>query len=376
MVFYLGYYDLNAREGRVSSPAGNAKMGYVADVISSVEKCVIVSAATISTVGSQKASLIQASPTLKLKKFHAVSNKNRLIRGIWVRLSKVRIASYLIANIHRNDILVVYHSLALMPIVRLVKKVKKMKLILDCNEIYNDVVQTAPGARDAEVRYCQEADAYLLACKQLNSIVNPTGKPFLEINGATNPLPDEYRKRDDGFIHVVYAGTLAVEKGGAAAAADVAAYLPSNYWVHILGFGSKEQVDTICAKVEDVSRKAKARVSYEGVLYDDEFNEYIGRCHVGLSTQNPDAKFSLSSFPSKILTYMSAGLRVVTIRIPVIEESSVGSYLFFYDEQSPEVLASAIMKAAESDCIDPRKVIKDLDVQIRKGMRSLLFDAV
>lgn len=371
MIYYLGYYDINDTEGRSFSPAAKGMMDYVADVLSAIDRCEIISASTISSSGIRKSSKVAISDSLTLKKFHAVSNANRVIRHVWGSISKFCIAVYCLRNIKHSDVLVVYHSLALLPIVKFLRAFKKAKLILEVNEVYNDVVATNSRNRKKEIEYCQDADGYILACNELNQIVNVKHLNYVVINGATKVSAIEYRKFNDGHVHVVYAGTLAPEKGGAAAAA-AAAYLPPDYVVHILGFGSKKQVEDICSLIKEINKSSAAEARYEGVLYGDDFSSFIGRCHVGLSTQNPDAAFNASSFPSKILTYMSVGLKVVSIRTPVIEGSSVGKYIFFYDKQNPQLLAAAIVAAANDKSQSPRSVIEGLDLKIREKTRSLI----
>lgn len=39
---------------------------------------------------------------------------------------------------------------------------------------------------------------------------------------------------------------------------------------------------------------------------------------------------------------MANGLRVVSVRIPVVEESGIGKCVYYYDEQTPENIAKAI----------------------------------
>ena len=49
--------------------------------------------------------------------------------------------------------------------------------------------------------------------------------------------------------------------------------------------------------------------------------KFIQKCQIGLCTQNIDAAFNTTSFPSKILSYMSNGLEVVGVNIAAIKNS-------------------------------------------------------
>lgn len=64
------------------------------------------------------------------------------------------------------------------------------------------------------------------------------------------------------------------------------------------------------------------------------------------------------SFPSKIITYMANGLRVVSANIRSVKSSLVGEYLTYYDNNTPEDIAKAIMtinKEAGGIDIDTKK---------------------
>jgi hypothetical protein len=121
-----------------------------------------------------------------------------------------------------------------------------------------------------------------------------------------------------------------------------------------------------------VSLKTEATVTYDGVLLGEEYTGFLQSCHIGLSTQDPCASFNATSFPSKILSYMSNGLRVVSIRIPAIETSEVGQYMYYYDEQTPEEIAKAIMAVDLKDAYDPRAVLDGMDRRFRDAVRDLL----
>ena len=68
-----------------------------------------------------------------------------------------------------------------------------------------------------------------------------------------------------------------------------------------------------------------------------------------MSTQNPAAAFNATSFPSKVLVYLSNGLKVVSIHIPAIAQSAVADNLYFYDVQTPEKIAEAIIRASKEE---------------------------
>ena len=70
---------------------------------------------------------------------------------------------------------------------------------------------------------------------------------------------------------------------------------------------------------------------------------------------------------------MANGLRVVSIRIPAIEQSAVGKNMYYYDKQTPEEIAKAIMSVDLNDGYDGRAKIKQMDIRFRKELRSYLI---
>ena len=122
----------------------------------------------------------------------------------------------------------------------------------------------------------------------------------------------------------------------------------------------------------EIDEKSKAHVIYDGLLSGEEYIRFIQSCDIGLSTQNPDAAFNATSFPSKILSYLSNGLRVVSIRIPAIEGSDVGDKLFYYDEQTPKQIADAILSVDMAQAYDSRSDIVDLSNKFQNELMLMM----
>ena len=150
--------------------------------------------------------------------------------------------------------------------------------------------------------------------------------------------------------------------------------MPENYHIHILGFGTNEQIENIKSIIEQNSDKKTAEVSYDGLLSGEEYIRFLQSCDIGLSTQNPDATFNGTSFPSKILSYMANGLRVVSIDIESVRESEVGDLITYYDEQLPENIAKAIESVDMSFPYDSRQRLMELNQKFQKEMGKLIED--
>ena len=257
----------------------------------------------------------------------------------------------------------------------LLKKIRNFKLVLELEEIYSDV-SGIQRQKKLEIKMANVADAYIFPTQQLNDLVNIKRKPFVIIHGTYDVEKPRKCNFNDNNIHVVYAGTLDLKKGGSEIAVKVANFLPANYHIHILGFGTKSQIEYIKDCIKNNSCENSAIITYDGVLSGEDYIRFIQSCQIGLSTQNAIPAFNNnSSFPSKILSYMSNGLRVVSAKIKVVEKSKVGDMIIYYNHQTPKEIAMAIQKVNFLSDYDSRKRINNLNNIFREEL-SLLLEEV
>jgi glycosyltransferase involved in cell wall biosynthesis len=370
---YIGYYDLpNSNVGRNYSVAASMKLEYIISAINMAGYDIHMISAS-SCCGPDfkfyKFETKKLSDKFKLTFMPSVGGLNVFSRALRKITHPAILFIYLFFILRKSDTVFVYHSYQFERLIYLLKKLIGFKLVLEVEEIYQDVANLSKRQQEGEYKLFNAADAFEFSTELLNTKVNIDNKPFV-INYGTYTVEKIRSSQLTDKIHVVYAGTFDPAKGGAAAAA-AAAYLPGNYHVHILGFGSHQQVEDIKKLVQDISSKSDATITYDGLLKGEEFIQTIQKYHIGLSTQNPDAAFKETSFPSKVLTYMANGLKVVSIDIPAIHDSEVGPYITYYSQQDSKLLANAIVEAASSD-VNPREVVKRLDENFVKALTDML----
>lgn len=375
MIYYIGYYSPqdNQQTRKIILSAVN-KMDYIINTINSLgDSQTIVSCSETKEKRGYMGEEIQLKDNINLKTFRTFGRKNAFTKLADMVFIKLQMFFYLLKRLKKDDIMLVYHSPYYCNTVKLLRKIKKCRLILEMEELYSDV-SGDKKLRGKELSVCRSADAFIFPTELLNAAVNCKGKPFSVIHGTYNVENERERIFNDGRIHVVYAGTFDPRKGGAAAAAAAAAYLPDSYHIHILGFGSDEEVQKMKALITEISKSSKAKVTYDGLLSGEEYIRFIQSCDIGLSTQNPDAEFNSTSFPSKILSYMANGLRVVSIKIPAIEKSAVGNYMYYYNNQTPEEIAEAIKSVDLNDNYNGREIISNLSDKFCNNLNSILED--
>lgn len=371
-IFYIGYYSSPSIIPERNIPlAGRNKMDYTIDALKNIFDCVeIISMANTKDKRYYAPSVYQEiKEGVYLKLFKSYVASNRLFAFCNYLLLRIQLFCYLLANVKCNDTVLVYHSLAYKKWILRAKKIIGFKFVLELNEIYSDVAPKYEKYRSLEIANINIADGFLFANDLMNGLFNVKNKPFAVGYGIykiENKVADKF---NDDFIHLVYAGTLDPDKGGASAAIAAAKYLPSNYHIHILGFGTPEMIKAVEIHITKMRVDAKCRISYDGVYDGSDFMAFLQKCHIGLSTQNPNASFNDTSFPSKILTYLANGLQVVSIAIPAISRSQMKDDITFYQEQTPEDIASAIMKI--NDFTPRYRKLNNLDRQFRIQIQNL-----
>lgn len=368
---YISFYDTQ-KDRRGMCVAAVNKINYIAGALNRIGvKVEIISASMIAYNKIDKCTekLTQDTDICYFKTNK--TSKNKLKRIYNVFRQSIILFFYLLKNVKRDEEIIVYHSLGLMRSVYLAKKIKKFKMILETEEIYTDVVSKTKKTVNMERKFIDCADKYIFPTELLNKKLNTEGKPYAIIHG-TYQTEEKYDETfNDDKIHVVYAGTFNPKKGGALAAL-AAEYLSSDYQVHILGFGNQKEKENIERIVEEVNNKTPDKLKFEGLLIGEDYIKFLQKCHIGLSPQNPDAEFNGTSFPSKILSYMSNGLRVVSIKIPAIYESKIGNDIYYYDKQAPEEISKAIMNINLNDSYNGRERVRKLDEEFCQDLKGLL----
>ena len=372
-IFYMSYYNsTNSSERRNAVLSSVNKMNYICEAIeNNGYNTEIVSASGATEKKFCKSKKVKLTDKTTLKLFSSLPRLNRIVSVIDRVILKTKLFLYMIKNTNKDSIVMVYHSLGYMSLVKRLKKLKGFKLIIEAEEIYGDVIGDEKTSQK-EYEFFKIADAFIFPTEFLSEKVNTEKKPEVIIYGTYHIEKELPKLFSDGKTHCVYAGTLDPRKGGAIASAESALFLNENYHIHILGFGNEKEKAEMLNTIDSISKKSKAKITYDGLLSGEEYIKFIQSCDIGLSTQNPNGKYNDTSFPSKILSYMANGLRVISVRIPVVEESGIGKCVYYYDEQTPENIAKAIKSIDFSEEYDSRKTIGVLDKAFICDLKTML----
>lgn len=371
---YIAFYDTEKfkYENRSVAPSALNVVKYMADtMVKSGKDIEIISPSRTlnekgyypgrkTVVGNHE--ILYQPPTFGVK-----SRIGRYFSALWVR---IWLLCFLLRNVKKYEEIIMYHSAAFMNIVKVIKKIKKVKLVMEIREIYGDA-KNNPKMRKRELKYFDIADGYIFPTVLLNQDINKQEKPFIIATGIYKYEAKENRRSKDNKIHVIYAGTFESSKNGAGNSIDIAEFLDENYHMHILGYGTNEMIENIRRRIAEVSQKTKCTITYDGLKSGKEFNDFLQQCDIGISVQNA-GQYNDTSFPSKIFTYMANGLKVVSNRIPAVEQSAVGDYVIYADVIDPYKIAEQIKNIGKISKIDNEQLFEELDRKLTEDIFELL----
>lgn len=373
-LIYVGYYDCdsNAAENRNYVLAARSKMDYVISAARRAGRSVlVVSASQTFNRRGYRGRIVPLAAGLRVRLFRTLPWGGRVRRVLSRTQMGMALLAWLLINTGRDDEVLVYHSVAYSSVIQLAHRVRGFRLILEVEEVYANVSGNKADYR-REMNLFRRADAFIFPTARMSRTVNPQGRRSAVAHGAYAIEAPQSSTFGDDRIHVVYAGTFDPRKGGAQTAIASAMCLDHRYHLHIIGSGNHDEVAAVRLRVDEVSSRVQCAVTFDGTKTGEEYARFLQACHIGLSTQRPDSSYCDTSFPSKILSYMANGLHVVSIRIPVVEESAVGDLVHYYEEDDGESVATAIMGVDLSAPYDSRARIRELDNHFVRELSRLL----
>ena len=370
---YFSYYGCNDPERRRdNSPAADTKMDYIMEVLNRIGYDV------------EHVSLAQSATPKYISGYCEKKGNNtfRYFASFGKTLSPLRVFNrwfvhlqfliWCMFNLKRNEQVLVYHSLGFDADFLFLKKIKGIRIIGDIEEIYQDVSKQKPSQERNEYRFIDICDKYMFPNTILNERLNKSNKPFVVVHGIYKPNRYSEVSYDDGKIHILYAGTYDPNKGGALASVRAAEFLDGRFHLHLTGFGTKADEESVIKEIERMKPLTKCQITFHGYLNDSAFYDLMHNCSIGLCTQDPTSLLNLTSFPSKILNYMANGLLVLSGRNRAIEDSAVGDIVYYYDSQTPQNIAHAIQTMDLKDCDKGNNRLLQLDATFLEDLKHIL----
>ncbi|MHB1153398.1 MAG: glycosyltransferase [Eubacteriales bacterium] len=374
---FINYHTYpNEEPKRTGALSAINKVNYIIDVLSKIyDEVEIISPSWI--IGSYKGfaseKKVSVSPNVSIVYTPSCGGNSWFNMFVKYIMSRLWLIIFLLKQIKSGDTVIVYHQPTLMMPIKFIRLIKNFRLIIEDEEIYENVrEEIIEKKREKEIAYLRTADSYIFPTILLNNRVNINNKPFIISHGTYSAEKHLTEKFNDGKIHCVYAGTFNRIKGGAFLAIAAGKHLNNQYHLHIIGFGNEEETKKIIQAIQETSATTSCLITNDGMLCGDEYLKFLQSCHIGLSTQNPDAQYNETSFPSKILSYMANGLRVVSVKIPVLETSSINDLIYYYIVNNPESIAKTIQSINIYDDYNSRNRIGQLNNEFVYNVDKML----
>lgn len=371
------FYDIKKykEEERVFAPSAATVIDYIAYTLNRLNIQVeIISPAETRKVSGKfpmRSELISDGITLT----QGASNgyRNKILRIISKIQSRLWLVKYLLKNTKKNEVVFFWDSPVLYEPLIIFRKLdkKNVKILYFASEIFQEVLPLGRLKRKMEWKLFEDVDMFLVSTEMLDKKINHTGKKSVLLHG-TYRLTHEYNSKfNDGKIHVLYAGIINKTKGSGKAV-EIASYLPEKFHINIIGYGKKEDIDILNASIEKSNSVNPCKITYDGTLFGEEYNRYLQKCDIGICSQNINAKYNESSFPSKILSYLSNGLRVVSVDIKAIHSSEIGDLLYYTKTDSAKDFAKTIINIDMNIPYNSRKAIENLDKKFMTELSEML----
>jgi glycosyltransferase involved in cell wall biosynthesis len=158
----------------------------------------------------------------------------------------------------------------------------------------------------------------------------------------------KFGKRDLRFL---YSGSLDKTRG-VDLILSAFALLPASGWqLDITGAGEFQE------QVREHASGPGNRITFHSTLSPGPYDRVLRECDVGLNCQRASDPISEVTFPSKIFTYLSAGLVVLSSSasgVPAV----CGDACVYYDAETPTSLAQAMQRLMENFATIQKRAIK------------------
>ena len=378
-IYYIASFDIeaNKKENRLNILSSTNKINYLISVLNELGYCVDV---------------ISTSPTLNkrcysgkichwgvntIKLFPTTWRGGALLKILNIVVMNMAIAWYIIAKIRAKDTVIIYHSYGTMWL-NMLLKLKGTNLIIECEEIYGDIFGQK-WLSFLEHNLLKIGNAYIYPTNLLNGIVNKNNQPYLVVHGAYNDVgskifsdcAEESVQFAPLLYHVAYTGILDPRKG----CIDVvraAEFLDDTYHIHILGFGSDSEIELLEQEIDRICTLTKCKITYDGLRKGQEYTNYLTHINLGVCTLDTSRQFTMTQFPSKIISYMSVGVPVLCSEVKAIKECYVSDAITFYSGNTPQDIANGIKVARFKHRIDTISLLEACDSRLKQELKELI----
>ncbi len=194
-------------------------------------------------------------------------------------------------------------------------------------------------ARKITANSYRQLDSYVFLTEQMNEVINPTGKPYIVMEGLVDinmkTFDNELSQKAEGKV-VMYAGALREAYGLKNLAEGFMNCTNGDARLWIFGDGDyKDELKAFQAK--------DPRITYFGAVPLKTVVEKELEATVMINPRPADMEFTKYSFPSKNMEYMVSGTPILTTRLPGMPQEYY-DYIYTVDGSTAEDITLALNK--------------------------------
>lgn len=372
---YIVSYDVpeNNKENRLNIPSSANKIDYIINTLNKIGyKVEIISTSQTLNKKCYKGKTINFNNnTLKL--FPTTWRGKFILKTVNQIVMRTSIIFYLTKNIKKNDKIIIYHSLGNLWILRYLKKCKKVEIIEEVEEIYNLISNNQKQAKK-EIKYLKLADKYIFPTKIINDVLKIKNIKSIVVHGSyiisNFKEYNDDAKFDENKINIGYTG-LIDKKKGCFEIIKTGSLLDENYHIHILGFGDKTEIEKMKKIISEENAKNKCQISYDGIRKGKDYDNYLKKLDIGICSIDSSKEYADVQFPSKIISYLTANLKVICSSNKSVKTSDVAEAINFYEGNTPKQIAEVIKKCKNTQN-NSQTIIKKCDEKFKIELKKLI----
>ena len=238
--------------------------------------------------------------------------------------------------LNNNSIVVVYNAAPIYVLPLIIFWYRKYKLVIEVEDFYK---------KNTVKYYIHRCSLYLSASLSSLITISSVGQiKYLPDKCSANVIrnsgyildsPISHASLDFGFtnkILIIYSGGLYIERGIGDLLEVFSSLDFDNICLFITGDGPMKKEVVYYQSIDN-------RVSFLGLLKDDDFSKLLSSCDILVNPQN----ISISeNFPSKVASALSYGLAVVSTESVGIAESDFNEFISFYDGSTNQLRKALI----------------------------------
>lgn len=300
--------------------------------------------------------------------FSTTGHKGKLFRAFNMLITMLKAFLYLVHHAKKNDYLLVYHSVKLITFCRFFLLFKRLRFILEVEDIYADFYPSKKTLRKRENSYISKAPYYIFCSDIVRDRFDPAHNHSAMIYGLYHyygigePLPNS----------VVYAGSIDSIKQSAWLALESTRFLGEGYSFSFLVYGSEKDVTVFQKRFDEIKRSSKCHLFLSTApLEGNAFITFLQKFRVGLAVQKDGIAANSTFFPSKVLAYLSCNLLVIANDIESLKRSPISSAIHYVESDDPRTVAKAIVETCHATVPDYSSLFAKLSRSFEEELLAL-----